>query len=79
MWYIDGTSIKQTGKTTGPFPLNNFVVMLIEALLGTSVIGWFDKKSGFFPDFLSTCGSDQFRDSCGFHFKVLLQYDGAGW
>ena len=75
MWYIDGTSIKRTQATTGPFPLNHFAVMLIEAKTGTGIFGWYDKKSGFIPDFLSTC--DKFRSSCKFNFDVL-QCDGAG-
>ena len=75
MWYIDGTSIKRTNTTTGPFPSNHFATMLIEALSGTGVTGWFDKKSGFIPIFLSIC--DKFRDSRGFNFKVL-RCDGAG-
>ena len=48
--------------------------MLIEVLSGTGVIGWFDKKNGFIPNFLSTC--DKFCDTRGFNFKVLW-CDGA--
>ena len=54
MWYIDRTSIKKTHATTGPFPSNHFAVILIEAFSGTGIIGWYDKKSGFIPNFLST-------------------------
>ena len=35
MWYIDGTSIKRTSTTVGPFPSNHFAVMIIEAKTGT--------------------------------------------
>ena len=66
MWYIDGTSIKRTHATTGLFPLNYFAVMLIKALSGTGIVGWYDKKSGFITNFLSTC--DKFRNSRGFNF-----------
>ena len=66
MWYIDGTSIKKTHATKGNFPSNHFAVMLIEALSGTGIIGWYSKKDGFIPDFLSAC--DKFRESRGFQF-----------
>ena len=38
MWYIDGTSIKGTNATKGPFPSNSFAVMLIEAFYRTNLI-----------------------------------------
>ena len=75
MWYIDGTSIKKTHATTGPFPSNHFAVMLIEALSGTGIIGWYSKKSGLIPDFLSAC--DKFGEARGFNFEIL-RCDGAG-
>ena len=74
MWYINGTSIKRTNTTTGPFLLNHFAVMMIEELSGTGVVGSFDKKNRFIPDFLSTC--DKLCDSSGFNFNIL-RCDGA--
>ena len=35
MWYIDGTSIKRTSMTVGPFLSNHFSVLIIEAKPGT--------------------------------------------
>ena len=50
-------------------------MMLIEALSGTGVVGWFDEKSGFIHNFLSTC--DKFQDFPGFNFNIL-RCNGAG-
>ena len=75
MWYIDGTSIKKSNKTKGPFPAKHFAVMMIEALSGTGVVAWYEHKDDFIDEFASSC--DKFRDSHHFNFKVL-RCNGAG-
>ena len=75
MWYIDGTSIKRTSTTVGPFPSNHFAVTIIEAKTGTGWVGWFDTKAGFHDSFLAKM--DKLRGDRKFSFDVL-RANGAG-
>ena len=58
MWYVDGININRIQQTEGPFPSNHFTVMMVEALIGTYVVGWSMKKSVFIYPFLSTMDKD---------------------
>ena len=69
MWYINGTSIKKTSTTVGPFPSDLFAAMIIEAKTRTGWVGWFDIKSGFHDSFLAKM--DKLREDRKFSFNFL--------
>ena len=78
LWYIDGTSIKRPTKKKkedGPFPVNHFAVMIIEAVSGTGFVGWFKKKSDFHDPFLRKM--DGMHTALKYSFRQL-RADGAG-
>jgi hypothetical protein len=68
-------SIKQTKKTTGPFPSNNKTVMLIEHKTGTGFLGRFNTKDGFINDYIAEMNILRNRRKYSFR---RLRADGAG-
>jgi hypothetical protein len=69
LWYNDGMSIKQTKKTTGPFPSNNKTAMLIEHKTGIGFLGCFNTKDGFTNDYIAKM--NVLRNRRKYSFKLL--------
>ena len=75
LWHIDGTSIRKTTSSKGPFPKNNKAVMMIEARRGTGWVAWYDTKNTFHNPFLSKMNLFQAQQK---HLFARIRCDDVG-